>query len=131
MIYVLISAAFGENDKLIKIGYTENFNARKRQYLNTNPTIKTYKVIGKGDDGKHIEKILHYMFSKYRYPKHGKEWFIYNEEILSYFNQIEDYKSLEESAKKFVLDNSEGVYRFPKTKLDNKKVPEIDVDYIY
>ncbi len=86
MVYVLKSSAFDENEnqiKLIKIGYTDNWEKRYAQYKLHNPTVKVLCLYEDGNE--EDEKSLHSYFSEYKYKDYGNEWFYYNEKIVNFF----------------------------------------------
>lgn len=95
MIYVILSAGFSNDSgnefiKLLKIGYTKDKDRRIYQYISHNPTIKVLYEIP--DCTEEIEDLLHSYFSKHRYPNFGKEWFLWDEEIINFFNT---YKTMD------------------------------------
>lgn len=96
MIYVILSAGFSNDSdnefiKLLKIGYTKDKDRRIYQYISHNPTVKVLYEIP--DCTEEIEDLLHSYFSKYRYPNFGKEWFLWDEEIINFFDT---YKTMED-----------------------------------
>ena len=96
MIYVILSSAFKDDnsfEKLIKIGYTDDSKKDRRyyQYKSHNPTIKILYEIPNGTV--ELEDLIHSYFEKYRYSDFGKEWFMWDEEIIQFF---ETYKTVED-----------------------------------
>ena len=88
MIYVLESAGFNEQGnlmRLIKIGYTDNWERRFTQYKLHNPTIKTLYLYEGGNEDD--EKSLHSYFSEYRYKGYGNEWFYHSEKLIKFFEE--------------------------------------------
>lgn len=107
MIYVILSAGFSNDSdnefiKLLKIGYTKDKDRRIYQYISHNPTIKVLYEIP--DCTEEIEDLLHSYFSKYRYPNFGKEWFLWDEEIINFFDT---YKTMEDLLKILDFDMKE------------------------
>ena len=100
MIYVISSPAFksdGGFEKLLKIGYTEDSKKDRRyyQYKAHNPTIKVLYEIPNGT--LELENLIHSYFNKYKYGDFGKEWFIWDEEIIKFFEinkTVEDLLSI-------------------------------------
>ena len=118
MIYVILSAGFSidsDNEfiKLLKIGYTKDSVSKDRriyQYISHNPTVKVLYEIP--DCTEEIEDLLHSYFSKYRYSGYGKEWFLWDEEIIKFFDT---YKTIEDLLKILDFDMKErtsGCYKF-------------------
>ena len=93
MIYLIKSAGYGDDNKyidLLKIGYTEDFKKDKRfnLYKLHNPTCKVlYEVLGGTEDQ---EKRIQYKFKDLLYPNYGREWFYYSEEIIDFFEDIQN-----------------------------------------
>jgi len=93
MIYLIKSAGYEDDNKyidLLKIGYTEDFKKDKRfnLYKLHNPTCKVlYEVLGGTEDQ---EKRIQYKFKDLLYPNYGREWFYYSEEIIDFFEDIQN-----------------------------------------
>jgi hypothetical protein len=86
MIYVYRSAGYDKEFNiihLIKIGYTEDMTKRNSMYTSHNPGIRLICTIP--DLGEDVEHALHSIFGKFLYPDFGREWFVYNEEIIDFF----------------------------------------------
>lgn len=100
MIYVISSPAFKDDEsfeRLLKIGYTEDSKKDRRyyQYKAHNPTIKVLYEIPNGT--LELENLIHSYFNKYKYGDFGKEWFIWDEEIIKFFETnktVEDLLSI-------------------------------------
>ena len=93
MIYLIKSAGYGDDNKyidLLKIGYTDE-NAKDKRYISYklhNPTCKVlYEILGGTEDQ---EKRIQYKFKDLLYPNYGREWFYYSEEIIDFFEDIQD-----------------------------------------
>lgn len=115
MIYVILSSAFKDDnsfEKLIKIGYTDDSKKDRRyyQYKSHNPTIKILYEIPNGTV--ELEDSIHSYFEKYRYSNFGKEWFMWDEEIIQFF---ETYKTVEDLLT--ILD-SDFIRRCPKQRFN-------------
>lgn len=115
MIYVISSPAFKDNEsfeRLLKIGYTEDSKKDRRyyQYKAHNPTIKVLYEISNGT--LELENLIHSYFSKYKYGDFGKEWFIWDEEIIQFF---ETYKTVDDLLT--ILD-SDSIRRCPKKRFN-------------
>ena len=82
---------------LLKIGYTKDSNKDKRfiAYKLHNPLSEILFTIPGGTE-KH-EKSLHLLFRQYLYPDYGNEWFVYNEEIIKFFQTHITKESLDEN----------------------------------
>ena len=86
MIYVYRSAGYDKEFNiihLIKIGYTEDITKRNSTYTSHNPGIRLICTVP--DLGEDVEHALHSIFGKFLYPDFGREWFVYNEEIIDFF----------------------------------------------
>ena len=116
MIYVILCPAFksseDEFEKLLKIGYTEDSKKDRRfyQYKAHNPTIKVLYEISNGT--LELENLIHSYFNKYKYGDFGKEWFIWDEEIIQFF---ETYKTVDDLLT--ILD-SDYIRRCPKKRFN-------------
>lgn len=89
---------------LLKIGYTKDSNKDKRfiAYKLHNPLSEILFTIPGGTE-KH-EKSLHLLFRQYLYPDYGNEWFVYNEEIIKFFQTHITKESLDENL--IILDKN-------------------------
>lgn len=89
-----------QNDKLrlLKIGYSDNWSNRKSQYLLHNPLTEIVSTREEGDEI--LEKLFHLRYQEFSYPDYGREWFIYNETIISGFKE-----STEEAILDWLWDN--------------------------
>ena len=89
---------------LLKIGYTKDSNKDKRfiAYKLHNPLSEILFTISGGTE-KH-EKSLHLLFRQYLYPDYGNEWFVYNEEIIKFFQTHITKESLDENL--IILDKN-------------------------
>lgn len=93
MIYLIKSAGYGDDNKyidLLKIGYTDESVKDKRfnLYKLHNPTCKVlYEVLEGTEDH---EKRIQYKFKDLLYPDYGREWFYYSEEIIDFFEDIQN-----------------------------------------
>lgn len=67
----------------IKIGYTSNWEQRKKNYITHNPE---FKILNFREGTKSDEYYLHKLFQKYLI--NDSEWMIYKEEIINVFNII-------------------------------------------
>lgn len=96
MLYLIKSAGYDEKDNfinLLKIGYAEDVSLRMVAYKLHNPTCKLLKTI----EGSLLDEVkVQYHFRKYRYVGYGKEWFVYNKEIVDFFNSNPDLSKLED-----------------------------------
>lgn len=93
MIYLIKSAAYdnlGGYIDLLKIGYTEDSrkDSRLSQYRLHNPSCKVLFEIPKFDSG--VEKKIQYYFRNLRYQDYGREWFIFSQDIIDFFENIND-----------------------------------------
>lgn len=77
---------------LVKIGYTENFKKRWTSYKLHNPLCVLLDTIEDGTEDD--EKRLHYHFKDLIYPDYGKEWFIFDQSIIEFFNTHRTSSSL-------------------------------------
>ena len=100
MIYLIKSIGYKEEEGkistffLLKIGYTEDSKKDKRflQYKMHNPTCKVlYEILGGDTD---IEKRIQYKFKNLLFEDYGKEWFYYSEEIINFFESIDNIEDL-------------------------------------
>jgi len=96
MLYLVKSAGYDEKGgyiDLLKIGYAEDVAFRMTAYKLHNPTCKLLKTI----EGTLLDEArVQYHFRKYRFSGYGKEWFVYNEEIVDFFNSSPDLSTLED-----------------------------------
>ena len=96
MLYLVKSAGYNEKGcyiDLLKIGYAEDVAFRMTAYKLHNPTCKLLKTI----EGTLLDEArVQYHFRKYRFSGYGKEWFVYNEEIVDFFNSSPDLSTLED-----------------------------------
>ena len=79
---------------LLKIGYTADTSKDNRYtaYKLHNPLFELlYEIPGCSEV---LEKKLQKYFSEYRYKDYGKEWFVWNEEIIDYFKNHTTEESL-------------------------------------
>ena len=85
MIYLLedVKKENGKTVKVLKIGFTDNWKLRERSYNTMNISYRLLKL-APGD--RKLEKSLHRRFKDLRV---SGEWFKYDKEILSYFNELE------------------------------------------
>ena len=90
MIYLINVTYYNKETKeildLLKIGYTDNWDKRKSQYLLHNPGIQEVYLIDDGTEEQ--ESKLHYKFKDFRFKDYGNEWFYYNDEIVNYIKTI-------------------------------------------
>lgn len=81
MVYFIVT----EDEKFVKIGYTNNLKNRMLSIQNGNPLeiilIRTIK------GGMKKEQQIHKYLNKYHYKR---EWFIYNQEVKNYINNLSD-----------------------------------------
>lgn len=98
MLYLIISSAMKEDENgkreyfdILKIGYTEDKNKNRRfdQYFLHNPTCKILKIIPNATQEQ--ESKVKFKFKDLLFA--GQEWFLYDQSIIDFFNNI---KSLEE-----------------------------------
>lgn len=89
---------------LLKIGYTKDSNKDKRfiAYKLHNPLSEILFTIHGGTE--EHEKSLHLLFRPYLYPDYGNEWFVYNEEIIKFFQTHITKESLDENL--IILDKN-------------------------
>ena len=96
MLYLIKSAGYDEKGNyidLLKIGYAENIDHRMATYKLHNPTYKLLKTI----EGTPVDEArVQYHFRRYRFNGYGREWFVYNEEIINFFNSSPDLTTLED-----------------------------------
>lgn len=104
---------------ILKIGYTDDIKSNRRllMYTTHNPSFEFLHTIAGGTEeheGKLLEKFKHLLH-------HGREWFIYSQEIIDYFNSVslEDIEklpipllSLERRNKYPLLKNREFMFIF-------------------
>lgn len=89
MIYLLETTYYNKRNKeildLLKIGYTkdENLKSRLVQYKLHNPMYELLFTIPEVDES--VEKAIHLYFQEFQFSDYGKEWFVYNEEIIDFF----------------------------------------------
>ena len=93
MIYLIKSAGYGDDNKyidLLKIGYTDESVKDKRfnLYKLHNPTCKVLCEVLEGTEDH--EKRIQYKFKDLLYPDYGREWFYYSEEIIDFFEDIQN-----------------------------------------
>lgn len=96
MIYLIESSGYNRVGdtisyfQLLKIGYTEDFKKDKRyiSYKLHNPTCKVLYEISNGTEDQ--EKRIQYKFKDLLYPDYGREWFYYSEEIINFFEDIQN-----------------------------------------
>ena len=96
MIYLIESSGYNRVGdsisyfQLLKIGYTEDSRKDKRfdQYKLHNPTCKVLYEISNGTED--YEKRIQYKFKDLLYPDYGREWFYYSEEIIDFFEDIQN-----------------------------------------
>ena len=90
MIYLVNVTYYNKETKeildLLKIGYTDNWDKRKSQYLLHNPGIQEIYLLECGTE-EHESK-LHYKFRDYKYKSYGNEWFYYKDEIVDYIKTV-------------------------------------------
>lgn len=89
MIYLIQTSYYDEDTntpiRLLKIGYTndDRLNKRLAQYKLHNPRAKLlYTISGATEDD---ELKVHCKFKKFLYPDYGREWFMYDDEIIEFF----------------------------------------------
>lgn len=96
MLYLIKSAGYDENGNyidLLKVGYAEDVSYRMMSYKMHNPTCKLLSTI----EGSMLDEArVQYHFRKYRFTGYGKEWFVYNDEIVDFFNSNPDLSNLED-----------------------------------
>lgn len=96
MLYLIKSAGYDEKGDyidLLKIGYADDVALRMTSYKLHNPTCKLLKTI----EGTLLDEArVQYHFRKHRFSGYGKEWFVYNEEIVDFFNSSPDLSTLED-----------------------------------
>lgn len=89
MVYLVETVYYNKHTKevldLLKIGYTkdENLKSRLVQYKLHNPMYKLLFTIPDVDES--VEKAIQLYFQGFQFPDYGKEWFVYNEEIIDFF----------------------------------------------
>lgn len=84
MVYVIGVASFKNPDqRLIKIGFSDNWENRKNRYISANPLTKFLFTVDGGTE--QDEKNLHSYFKELKYQGYGKEWFNYDESIIEFF----------------------------------------------
>lgn len=96
MIYLIESSGYNRVGdtisyfQLLKIGYTEDFKKNKRyiSYKLHNPTCKVLYEISNGTEDH--EKRIQYKFRDLKYSEYGNEWFYYSEEIIDFFENIQN-----------------------------------------
>lgn len=98
----------GETVYLLKIGYTDDNNYKKRMetYKSSNPLGEVVSTIPGGTEEQ--EKRLHYKFRDHLFPDYGREWFLYDESIVEFFKSkptLEDLDGLSEVFTKGVRDS--------------------------
>ena len=90
MIYLVNVTYYNKDTKeildLLKIGYTDNWDKRKSQYLLHNPGIQEVYLLGGGTEEQ--ESKLHYKFKDFRFKDYGNEWFYYKDEIVDYIKSV-------------------------------------------
>ena len=90
MIYLVNVTYYNKETKeildLLKIGYTDNWNKRKSQYLLHNPGVQEIYLIDDGTEEQ--ESKLHYKFKDFRFEDYGNEWFYYKDEIVDYIKTV-------------------------------------------
>ena len=100
MIYLIISSAVRENEKgekeyfdILKIGYTEDKNKNRRfdQYFLHNPTCKILKIIPNATQEQ--ESKVKFKFKDLLFAR--QEWFLYDQSIIDFFNNIESLEELD------------------------------------
>jgi hypothetical protein len=89
MIYLIQTSYYNEDTntplRLLKIGYTrdESLNKRLTQYKLHNPRAKLlYTIPGATEED---ELKVQYKFKKLLYSDYGREWFVYDNEIIEFF----------------------------------------------
>ena len=124
MIYLINVTYYNKDTKeildLLKIGYTDNWDKRKSQYLLHNPGIQELYLLEDGSEEQ--ESKLHYKFKDLKYLDYGNEWFYYNEEIVNYIKTV----ALEELDK---LPNSPN--KNMKNSLKGKKEAKKIISYLF
>ena len=119
MIYLINVTYYNKETKeildLLKIGYTDNWDKRKSQYLLHNPGIQELYLLEDGSEEQ--ESKLHYKFKDLKYLDYGNEWFYYSEDIINYVKTVtlEELDKLPKSPT--VLDKE-----FKKLKWDLRKM---------
>lgn len=97
MLYLIKSAGYSSDGKyidLLKIGYASSIKNRLSAYYLHNPTCILLNTI---DGEREDETRIHKHFRKYKYLEYGNEWFLYNEDIVNFFNSNPDLDELEDS----------------------------------
>ena len=119
MIYLINVTYYNKETKeildLLKIGYTDNWNKRKSQYLLHNPGVQEIYLIDDGTEEQ--ESKLHYKFKDLKYPDYGNEWFYYSEDIINYVKTV----TLEE-LDKLPNNPNKDIKNFLKGKKEAKKI---------
>ena len=107
MIYLIETTYYNkDNNKivdLLKIGYTSDDSLSKRLslYKLHNPLCKLLFTIPNGTE--EDEKKLHIKFKKFLYPDYGREWFMYDEEIINFFSSHLTYELLQQDINEIEL----------------------------
>jgi len=107
MIYLIETTYYNKDNSkivdLLKIGYTSDDSLSKRLslYKLHNPLCKLLFTIPNGTE--EDEKKLHIKFKKFLYPDYGREWFIYNEEIINFFSSHLTYELLQQDINEIEL----------------------------
>lgn len=96
MLYLIKSAGYDESGNyidLLKVGYAEDVSFRMVSYKMHNPTCKLLSVI----EGSMLDEArVQYHFRQYRFTGYGKEWFVYNDEIVNFFESDPDLSNLDD-----------------------------------
>ena len=126
MIYLIETTYYDKDSSeildLLKIGYTndDGLNKRLAQYKSHNPKFKLLLTIPGATE--EIEKKLHVKFKQFHYSDYGKEWFVYNKEIVDYLTNHSTKDSLEFDLRDIELD--------PSTRIESSFIRSV-LDIIY
>lgn len=107
MIYLIETTYYNKDNSkivdLLKIGYTSDDSLSKRLslYKLHNPLCKLLFTIPNGTE--EDEKKLHIKFKKFLYPDYGREWFVYDEEIINFFSSHLTYELLQQDINEIEL----------------------------
>jgi hypothetical protein len=126
MIYLIETTYYDKDSSeildLLKIGYTndDGLNKRLAQYKSHNPKFKLLLTIPGATE--EMEKKLHVKFKQFHYSDYGKEWFVYNKEIVDYLTNHSTKDSLEFDLRDIELD--------PSTRIESSFIRSV-LDIIY
>lgn len=69
MLYLIGTRDFNTEIKLLKIGYSDNWEGRRSQYITSNP-LTNFISTREGDEV--LEKLFHLRYNNYLYSDYGK-----------------------------------------------------------